>query len=103
MKYKHPALHPVATRRKLTKNDDDKYYAMLKTSKDGSERILAVFNFQPNPQRVDVDVSVIATSGLVNLREDEKINRESQFGPVSIDMPAYGYKFFKVLPPANER
>jgi len=103
MKYEHSALHPVATRRKLTTNDDDKYYAMLKTSQDGSERILAVFNFQSNPQIVNVDISVIATSGLVNLREAETIERESQFGLVSIDMPAYGYKFYKVLPSVEER
>ncbi len=103
MKYEHSALHPVATRRKMTTNDDDKYYAMLKTSKDGSERILAVFNFQPKPQIVNVDISVIATSGLVNLREDESIKRESQFVPFSIERPAYGYKFYKVLPSVEER
>jgi hypothetical protein len=103
MKYKHPALHPVATRRKLTTNDDDKFYAILKTSKDGSERILAVFNFQSNSEIINVDVSVIATSGLVNLREDETIKRESQFAPLFIEMPAYGYKFYRVLPSVEER
>jgi hypothetical protein len=97
MKYEHLALHPVAIRRKLATNNDDKYYAMLKTSKEGSERVLVVFNFQSSPQTINVDLSVVSTSGLVNLRMNEMIKRESQFGPVAIELPAYGYKFYKVL------
>jgi hypothetical protein len=81
----------------LKTNNDDKYYAMLKTSKDGSERVLVVFNFQSSPQTVNVDLSVVSTSGLVNLRMDEMIKRKSQFEPVAIELPAYGYKFYKVL------
>jgi hypothetical protein len=64
---------------------------------------MAIYNFQSILQTVDVDVSVIATPGFVNLREDETIMRKSQFEPISIEMPAYGYKFYKVLPSANER
>lgn len=71
-KYFHSALHPVATRRKLATNNDDRYYAILKTANDGSERILAVFNFQSSSQTVKVDLSVVNTSGLVDLRNSVK-------------------------------
>ncbi len=97
-KYFHPALHPVATRRELATNNDDKYYAILKTANDGSERILAVFNFQSSSQTVKVDLSVVNTSGLVDLRNSELKKRENLFEPVAIELPAYGYRFYQVLP-----
>ena len=97
-KYFHPALHPVATRRKLATNNDDRYYALLKTAKDGSERILAVFNFQSSTQIVKVDLSVVNTSGLVDLRNCELKTRENLFEPVAIELPAYGYGFYEILP-----
>jgi len=100
-KYVHPALHPVATRRKLATNNDDKYYAILKTAKDGSERIVAVFNFQSSPQTVRVDLSVVSTSGVVDLRSRELKKREDVFKPVAIELPAYGYGFYEVMPFKN--
>ena len=37
-------------------NADDKYYAILKTAKDGlSERVLAVYNFQSTGQTIHVE------------------------------------------------
>ena len=96
-KYVHPALHPVATRRKLATNNDDKYYAILKTAKDGSERILAVFNFQSSPQTVKVDLSVVNTPWLVDLRNRELKKRENLFERVAIELPAYGYGFYEIV------
>jgi glycosidase len=97
MKLRHPALHPVASRRKLLTNDDNKYYAFLKTSRDGSERVLAVYNFQSSPQTVRVEFSVVSASGLIDLTNGEMIPRQSQFEPLTVELPAYGYRFFNVI------
>jgi hypothetical protein len=97
MKSRHLALHPVASRRKLVTNDDSKYYAFLKTSRDGSERVLAVYNFQPSPQIVRVEFSVASASGLIDLSNLEMTPRPSQFAPLTVELPAYGYRFFNVI------
>ena len=57
IKAAHPAFHNASTRRHIPTNADDKYYSFLRTSKDGSERILAVMNFQADRQTVAVDIS----------------------------------------------
>jgi hypothetical protein len=98
MKSRHPALHPVAYRHKLVTNDDDKYYAFLKTSRGGSERVLAVYNFQPSPQTVRIEFNVVRTSGLIDLLKWELMPRRSQFEPLIVELPAYGYCFLNVMP-----
>jgi hypothetical protein len=98
MKSRHPALYPVASRRKLVTNDDSKAYAFLKTSKDGSERVLAVYNFQSSPQSVQVEIGVVSTSGVIDLTNLEMTQINSQFEPLIVDLPAYGYRFFNIIP-----
>jgi len=98
MKSRHPALYPVASRRKLATSDDNKIYAFLKTSRDGSERVLAVYNFQSSPQTVQVELGVVSTSGVIDLRNWEITPIRSQFEPLTVDLPAYGYRFFNVIP-----
>ena len=90
----HPALHQLSTRRKLQTNADDKYYAFLRTAADGSERILVVLNFQPKPQTVEVDLSGVATTGLVELKNCELIERQN---PFKVELPVYGYRFYQIL------
>ena len=115
----HPALHQLSTRRKLVTNADDKYYAFLKTAADKSERILVVLNYQSSPQTIDIDMSGIATSGLLELKSGELFVPKNHFKvglPVygkrfhqnglpaivlpslQVELPAYGYRFYKVLP-----
>jgi len=91
----HPALHPLGRRRKLPTRADDKHYAFLRTAVDGSERVLVVLNFQPEPQTVEVDLSGVAAAGLVELRYGELFERRGFF---KVELPAYGYRFYQVVP-----
>jgi glycosidase len=94
-KFAHPALHNRGRRTKLETNADDKYYAFLRTSANNSERIVVVLNFQPSPQTVEVDLSGIAAERLVDVRTGDSHQRRSF---VKIELPAYGYRFFQVIP-----
>jgi hypothetical protein len=94
-KRNHPALHNLSTRRGLATNADDKYYAFLRTAADGSERILVVLNFQSQKQKVEVDLSGVATAGLVDLKDGSVMARQN---PLDLELPAYGYRLFQVLP-----
>jgi hypothetical protein len=94
-RYAHPALHQLAARRQLPTNADSKYYAFLRTAQDGSERVLVVLNFQPSPETIVVDLSRVATAGLIDLKTGEWRDRTL---PLRVALPAYGYAFFEVLP-----
>ena len=98
VKRAHPALHNLSKRRKLPTAADDKHYAFLRTAADRSERILVVMNFQSTPQTVDVDLSGVATAGLVDL--ESKTERLRQW-PFKVVLPAYGYRLYQVKPAAK--
>lgn len=98
MKQLHPALYPTATRRKLTTDADDKYYAILKTAKDESERMVVVYNFQPTPATVQVNLGVLESPGIVDAQTGAVLPQTDQFHPVPVELPAYGYRFFTVIP-----
>ena len=101
LKAAHSALFPTAKRRRIRTNADDKCYAILKTAKDGSERMLAVYNFQSTPQKIEVDLSVVNTTGIVDIENGQLKARSDVFQPVVVDLPAYGYRFYEVLPPES--
>lgn len=90
----HPALYTDSTRRRIPTQDDSKLYSILRTSADKSERILAVFNFQPTPQTVEADL------GAINLRElvDMSTNSPADISKSSftVSLPAYGYHLYSV-------
>jgi hypothetical protein len=90
----HPALHQLSSRRQLRTGDDAKHYAFLRTAANGSERILAVLNFQPVPQEVVVDLSPVAATRLVDLRDARQFQRQTHF---HVQLPAYGYEVLQVL------
>jgi hypothetical protein len=92
-KREHPALHQLSRRRKLSTRADDKHYAFLRTAADGSERVLVVLNFQSSVQRVDVDLSGVATRALVDLRSGQSSERRTRF---EVEVPAYGWRLFRV-------
>jgi len=98
LKAAHPALFPNATRRQIHANDDRKYYAMLKSAYDHSERVLAVYNFQPTPESIQLDLSVASTLGLKDRATGEYFPRPDVFKPISLQLPAYGYKFLQSVP-----
>jgi glycosidase len=103
LKAGHPALYPVALRRTLQTDADDKYYAFLKTARDGSQRVLCVFNLQETPQTVRVDTSVVSATEFVDLQSGSKIAHADPFKPTAIELPAYGYRFFEALPAGEPR
>jgi hypothetical protein len=94
-KASHRALQQLSVRRKLTTRADEKHCAFLRTAADGSERILTVLNFQPTAQNVEVDLSGIATEGLVELRTGKKYERETFF---KVELPRFGFRLFQVSP-----
>jgi hypothetical protein len=79
-------------------NADDKYYAILKTARDGSERMVVLYNFQPKPQTVQLYLGVVDTPGIVDTQSGATISQPDQFHPLTVELPAYGYRFFTVLP-----
>jgi hypothetical protein len=95
----HPALQQLSARRHLPTRADHKYYAFLRTAADRSERILVVMNFQPSPQTIDLDTSGLATTGLVEMRSNSLILRRNH---LELELPAYGYRLYKVQPEANQ-
>lgn len=94
----HPALFPTATRTTLATNADNKYYAVLKTARDHSERMVAVYNFQRTTQTVSLDLGVVDTPGIVDAQSGALIPSAGEFAPTLVEVPAYGYRFFTVLP-----
>jgi hypothetical protein len=91
----HPALQQLSARRHLPAQADDKYYAFLRTAADKSERILVVFNFQPEEQQVVVNLSGVATGGLVDLRSGGALERQTW---LEVALPAFGFSLYQVLP-----
>jgi hypothetical protein len=67
----------------------------LRMAADKSERILVVANFQPTTQQVEVDLTTVATAGLVDLEGGAERPREWLF---KLMLPAYGYKLYQVRP-----
>jgi hypothetical protein len=51
------ALAPGASRRQLATDDDRSSYAMLRTSRDGCKRALAIFNVQDAKHTIRVDLA----------------------------------------------
>jgi hypothetical protein len=96
----HPALYPLGHRRKLPTGADDKHYAFVCTAPDGSERILVVLNFQSAPQTAEVDTRGLFALGFVGLRHNEFIEYHN---PLRLELNAYGYCFYQVVPASRSR
>ena len=67
-KRRQPALQQLSTRRSLPTASPDRHYAFLRTTLDGSQRMLVVLNFRPSAERVRVDASGLACTELTDLR-----------------------------------
>jgi hypothetical protein len=98
LKKSHPALQNLSTRRQVPTTADNKHYVFLRTAADRSERILVVMNFQPTEETVDVDLSGVATEGLVDLDDGTAMPRRN---PLRVNMPAYSYRLYQVKPAAK--
>lgn len=89
----HPAMHNLSRRQLLPVAAADKHYAFLRAAPDGSERMIAVLNFQPEAQTVDVDLSGVDFDSMTDLDNGVRIERQS---PWRVPAPAYGYRFFRL-------
>jgi hypothetical protein len=85
----------LSRKRKLPTARDDRHYAFLCTAADRSERLLVVLNYQPVEETVRVDLSGVATAGLVDMKSGKEYPRMI---PLTIDVPAYHYRLFIVKP-----
>ena len=94
MRASHPALHLDSTRRQIPTQDDSKFYSILRTGADRSERILAVFNFESTQQTVSVDLGAIDAHELRDLTTAERA--DSSTGWLSVSLPGYGYHLYSV-------
>ena len=60
--------------------------------------MVAVYNFQPTSRTVFVNLGVVNSPGMVDSQSNALTAQPDQFHPVKVDLPAYGYRFFIVLP-----
>lgn len=95
LKKSHPALHNLSTRRQVPTTADGEHYVFLRTAADRSERILVAINFQPAEKTVDIDLSGIATAGLVDLDDGTATPR---LNPLRIQLAAHSYRLYQVKP-----
>lgn len=93
LKAAHPALHSLGRRQALPTAAPDKHYAFLRVAPRGGERIIAVMNFQPEEQVVQVDLSGVDFDTLTELDNGAPIERQLSW---RIPLAAYGYRFFRL-------
>ena len=68
-------------------------FAALRTSEDGTERAVTVFNFSDHPCRVRVELGA-GIAGLRNYLSGEVVRPER--GALTLDLGRYGFKLFRV-------
>lgn len=93
MRGRCPALCAGGARQVLPTSDDARFYAFLRGSL-GGEQALAVFNFQPTPQAVAVDLDGHQISALENLETGAIAVLDGQY--LSLELPAYGYAIYRI-------
>jgi len=95
----HPAMHNLSRRQALPVAAAGKHYAVLRVARDGGERIIAVMNFQPEAQTVEVDLSGVDFDAMTELDSGARIERQT---PWRVQVPAHGYRFFQLTGPKHE-
>jgi hypothetical protein len=93
-----PALCAGGARRQLATSDDARFYAFVRAS--AGERALAVFNFQPTAQPVVVDLTGQSIAVLEDLISGEQATLAGE--ALSLDLPAYGYRMYRILNSPSE-
>jgi len=87
----HPALQASGNRHRLLTNDDHKFYAFTRTSKDGKERMLVILNFQNETQEVVVQLH--SPTFLRDIFSNEKIRNILE---LQVILPPYGYRIYEI-------
>lgn len=94
MRADHPALYLDSIRRQIPTQDDTKFYSILRTSADKSERILAIFNFQTTPQTINVDLGAIDARELLDLSTHKHV--ALSMGWLSASLPGHEFHLYSV-------
>jgi len=94
MRASHPALYLDSSRRRIPTQDDSKFYAILRSSADKAERILAIFNFQPTAQTVRVDLGAIDAHELTDLSINLHVDYAQ--GEFVVSLPPYAYHLYSI-------
>ena len=87
----YPALQAVGARRKLQTNNDAKYYAFMRTSKDGDQEMLVVLNFQEDSRLIRVKLNRPAK--LTEIFTGKQLSSTTM---LETAIPPYGYRFYLV-------
>ena len=95
MRRRHAALYQDSLRRQIPTQDDSRFYAILRSSHDRSERILVVFNFQSTQQTVKVDLGALDGHKFLDLSESAPVGHPGG-SVLSESVPAYGFRLFLV-------
>jgi hypothetical protein len=92
----HPAMHNLSRRRVLPTAAPERHYAVLRTARDNSQRIIAVMNFQAEAQSVEVVLGGVDFDTMTDLEDGSRVDRPAQ---LRLEMPPYGYRFFRLAGP----
>jgi hypothetical protein len=93
LRKEYPALGAGGHRKALQTSDDSHFYAFLREL-PGAKPIVAVFNFQSTAQPFIVDFASQSNHILEDLLTGEQVMPAA--GTLSLDLPAYGYRFLGV-------
>ncbi|MBG0851378.1 alpha-glucosidase C-terminal domain-containing protein [Streptomyces spinoverrucosus] len=92
------ALLPAASRKRVPAGDDPKTYAMRRTSENGKQTALLVYNFNSTPRKVTVDLE--GTGIDTNQKPKDLYNGGSAPAidgrTYTVNLPAYGFKILDV-------
>ncbi|RKP51570.1 hypothetical protein D7Z26_17455 [Cohnella endophytica] len=93
-----PAEAPNASRKRLSTGSDSKYYAVIRTSADGTKSVLNIYNFKNASATITVnltDSGITVPQTPVNLATGGSGTAISS-SSYSVTLPAYGYLFLEV-------
>jgi hypothetical protein len=94
----NPALLPAANRTRVPAGTDPDVYAMRRTSTDGKQTALLIYNFHSTPEKVTVDL----TGTGINTRQVPRDLYNGGHGPAingtsyTVSLPAYGFAMLQV-------
>jgi hypothetical protein len=92
------ALLPSASRTRVPAGTDPDVYAMQRTSTDGKQTALLIYNFHNTPENVTVDL----TGTGINTHQIPRDLYKGGVGPVingtsyTVSLPAYGFTMLQV-------
>ena len=84
----------IGNMQELATDTPQTVFAALRTSEDGTERAVTVFNFGAHPCRVRVELGD-ETGGLRNYLSGEVVRHAD--GALTLDLHRYGFKLFRLL------